>query len=107
MTAFNLDDFIETHIAKDILDTDKLKQYQKTTLNEQDLLERLSKPRIRCEQILKILDDRSKEMGYKNHKDFLLKTGWLHRFSGAEYPRVKDIKGPKGISFTLEYEEDE
>ncbi len=57
-----------------------------TNLTKKELIiyKKLEKPLMGFDDIQKILDTEVKKMGYENHRDFLIKTGWADRFSTHE-----------------------
>ncbi len=47
---------------------------------EKEIVERLMKPAIPFDYFQVVMDRKARELGYKDHKDFLNLSGWSSRF---------------------------
>jgi hypothetical protein len=60
--------------------------------SEKDLLEKIKKPLITFDEIQKAMDKHARDLGYADHNEFLIKSGWSNRFAPQHQEDIKNSR---------------
>lgn len=73
------------------------------TKEEQDILDRLKKPKHSFSHVQEKVDEICRNHGFKDHEDFLIKTGWLKAICSHDFKNTREqkIKGYDPVTFDL------